>query len=437
MSDLRTVVLVGKLGHGKTRILNKACGTEFRSESSSRSCTKTLQFAQTLRYRIRMIDTPGFYSSEEVARHIEEQKCALEGCAISGTYVVVKYGRIDEMIEALNKIMDFVGDDDVRVILTFTDVAQQQQGYDIQETKSQLSQLLDVCPSNIAEFGKDTDAETIEDFIHSTLHSPKQFAVSQDQLAYMSSINVGVRRFNSLFEEANGKIEAALLACKSISKHGNSRATNIVEIATRKATCREVKNAREKVFGQAKDLTAEEQRILGSKCALLLQRQQDFMEAHERDTSTDRLPALTVQFLGQELSWLVQYRLSGVPISLEDLLCKLNEKRRPTMSTPKVGRRKKRRAARRIEQTTKRIALACSQKENSSAHPPSVRRESTENKNVKSNEGAGRKVVHDRVGRMCFTQRWTRNFKSTSTLFSCFVVVLVSAIATAVLISSQ
>ena len=430
MSDPRTVVLVGKLGHGKTRILNKACGTEFRSESSSRSCTKTLQFAQTLRYRIRIIDTPGFYSSEEVAKHIEEQKCALEGCAISGTYVVVKYGRIDEMIEALNKIMDFVGDDDVRVILTFTDVAQQQQGYDIQETKVQLSQLLDVCPSNIAEFGKDTDAETIEDFIHSTLHSPKQFEVSQDQLAYMSSINVGVRRFNSLFEEANGKIEAALQVCSSISRNGNSFATNTVGIATRNATTRMVERAREEILEQAKDLTSEEQRILGVKCVLLLQRQQDFMEAPERDIPTDRLPALTVQFLGQEQSWLVQYRLSGVPVSLEDLLCKLTviEKRRPTMSTAKVGTRKKRRAARRIEQTTKRIALACSQKESNHNHPRSIRRETTEYKSMQSsrcptmrstskehNVGSGREVVPDRMERKRPARKSTRNSRSTWT----------------------
>ena len=71
--------------------------------------------------RICVIDTPGFYSSEDVASHILAQQAAIESRELSGIFIVVKLGRADEIAQIANKIMDFVNDDDVRLIITFCD----------------------------------------------------------------------------------------------------------------------------------------------------------------------------------------------------------------------------------------------------------------------------------------------------------------------------
>jgi len=46
------------------------------------------------------------------------QKLALEGTPLSGVYIVVKYGHADEIAELVTKIMSFIGNDDIHIIVT-------------------------------------------------------------------------------------------------------------------------------------------------------------------------------------------------------------------------------------------------------------------------------------------------------------------------------
>jgi GTP-binding protein EngB required for normal cell division len=88
-SPIRTLVLVGKLGHGKTSVINRICGAHFLSQMGARSCTTSLQFGSTRKYGLRIVDTPGLYSSERIAEHVAIQKSALELTMLSGIYIVV------------------------------------------------------------------------------------------------------------------------------------------------------------------------------------------------------------------------------------------------------------------------------------------------------------------------------------------------------------
>lgn len=135
MLSLTIVALVGKVGHGKTMLLNKLTGKRFPSNMGARSCTRTLQFGYTPKNEILVVDTPGFYASEDIAAHIAAQKLALENRELSGIFVVVKYARADEMAETTTNLMGFFGSDDLRIIVTHDDVARVEQGYNPSETK--------------------------------------------------------------------------------------------------------------------------------------------------------------------------------------------------------------------------------------------------------------------------------------------------------------
>eukprot|EP00957_Ditylum_brightwellii_P131800 10051174-Ditylum_brightwellii.AAC.1 len=143
-SSSRNIALVGKLGHGKTHLLNKLCGKHFPSHMGAKSCTRTLQFGCTKQHKMCVIDTPGFCASDDVAAHIAAQKAALEGVPLSGIYVVVKYARADEIASMVNKVMDFVGDDDLRIIITHADTVCDQEGYCVNDMKKSISDLLDI-----------------------------------------------------------------------------------------------------------------------------------------------------------------------------------------------------------------------------------------------------------------------------------------------------
>jgi len=212
------VVLVGKLGHGKTFLLNKLTGTRHPSSMGARSCTQTLQTGYSQRYKeIMIVDTPGFGSSDDIAAHIAAQKLALEGTALSGVYIVAKYARADEIAEFVSTIMSFLGDDDVRVIVTWADTAREEIGYDPQGTRVVLSQLLGINIANIVVVEKQTEEAYISNFIKSTVHRPRYFNISDEQVARISSLCITTRKFNKAIEEVYAKIAAASKACADVT----------------------------------------------------------------------------------------------------------------------------------------------------------------------------------------------------------------------------
>ena len=339
-SSIRTLVLVGKLGHGKTSIINKICGTNYLSQMGARSCTTCLQFGTTRKYGMRIVDTPGFYSSERITSHIAKQKFALESTTLSGVYIVVKFGRADEMAETVNKAMDFVGDDDVRIIITHADiVGEEAAGYQIGETKQRLSELLDVKECNITAVGRYTDGTEIEDFFHSTLHSPKKFEVSKEQLAYVSTLCVGARQFNSVIEQVSAKLHASTMACQELSSSPKCREMDIAIRAIMKETVSMVEKAKASIFEKAQELAPEQQNIIRAKIQESLDLQKEiFVEATtsclvvhwpKRRAHTPWFrkhhhhqgpAAIHVDFYGDDTSgWKIQYRVNDHIVPLHEL----------------------------------------------------------------------------------------------------------------------
>lgn len=189
------IALLGKIGHGKTFLVNKLCGESFSSNMMSMSCTREINLGATLKYGIEILDTPGFFSSDDSASHLLAQKQALESRNLSGIYLIVKIGRPDEMVETLNRLMDFAGDDAIRVIVTHVDTIHAEEGFDPIDSKQRMSQMLDIEQKYISFVGKETNASDIEDFIQESLSEPRKFHITNVQMASVAPQSVGSTRF--------------------------------------------------------------------------------------------------------------------------------------------------------------------------------------------------------------------------------------------------
>jgi len=288
MTPNPVVVLVGKLGHGKTYLLNKLCEARFPSAMGANSCTTAIQYAE-MPNNITIVDTPGFYSSSDIAMHIAAQKVALEDTPLSGVYVVVKYGRASEIAEPINKIMNFIGSDDLRVIVTHCDTVDQQSGYNPSELKNTLSDLLGISTIFIKIVGKNTSPSKVQNFIRRTLHAPKKFSISSEQVASVASLCVGARKISKSIDEVFSKIQAASIACNDVVRTGKTYYTDQTITLTQHITCEEVKQTKERLFRKAaEEMSLEQQNLVYGKAGLVLSlRLKEFMKTTNKNLSWD------------------------------------------------------------------------------------------------------------------------------------------------------
>ena len=311
-ANTNSVLLTGTIGSGKTYILNKVCGTSFASNMCAESCTREIQEGKACRSGIRVLDTPGFYSTKDSAGHSEKQRTALEQNALSGVYIVVKFGRSDEMAETVNKIMDFVGDD-VRIIITHCDfLCQADSGVDMEPITLRLSSLVDVDLPFILPIGKHTAGHEIEDFFFSTLHAPLQHELTELQLASVHDQCVGARRFNKAMQEVHAKIQAASEACQEMSDSKCADERDAAIWQTRNATKCMVDKELSRIRQEARELTIEQKYLLDQNMARAVSlpledflRTTFFTEFHKQSTS----PKLEVHFVPDSKSsgWCVLF----------------------------------------------------------------------------------------------------------------------------------
>ena len=197
------VIFLGKVGHGKTRLLNTLTNSTYASSAAASSCTRSLQLGSIPGSDLIVIDTPGFYSSEEVTEHINAQIEAFER-PISGVYIVVRFGAPSEMAEVANRMMDFTGEEDVRVICTHVDTVESALGFSGDQVVKELSDLLDIPRRHIAFVGTSPDKFAISSFLLSTIHKPRRIQVADEQRFVVTSLSVGSRKFNQEIDELAG-----------------------------------------------------------------------------------------------------------------------------------------------------------------------------------------------------------------------------------------
>jgi len=313
-----------------------------------------------------IVDTPGFGASDDVAAHIAAQKLALEGTALSGVYIVAKYARAEEIAEFVSTIMSFLGDDDVRIIVTWADTARGEIGYDPQGTREVLSQLLGINIANIVVVEKQTEEAYISNFIKSTVHSPRPFNVSDEQVARISSLCISTRKFNKAIEEVYAKIAAASKACADATAQSRNFSTDTAIVTIQHATSEMVKDSKERIFRDAysTNLSDDDRNVIYGKAGFALSlRLKTFIESSNTRLSwnvndlsnsrnvykkcnycfavfnktqgcngettcgnvpsyiTIRRPMLDAQFHSSSMSgWIVQYFWGGVAMDIKQVL---------------------------------------------------------------------------------------------------------------------
>jgi GTPase SAR1 family protein len=289
MKTLDTVALVGKVGHGKTFLLNKLTGSRFLSSASASSCTRTLQYGYSTQKQVLVVDTPGFYASDNLAEHLAAQKVALEGLPLSCVYFVVKYGRADEVALEASRIIEFVGDDDICIIITHSDTVSDDPGYNPSTLTARVSDLVGLPSSNIFIVGKKTDAESIERFVHSTLHAPKEYKVSAEQAASITALCVCARSFDKKVRTVHAKIAAASLeCCDKVATYGRSYEMDVAITGIQKTTTDMVSMAKQEIFVDSAELPEDQQHVVYGKAGLALAvRLKAFVDASNKLLSWD------------------------------------------------------------------------------------------------------------------------------------------------------
>ena len=277
----RVVAFLGPLGHGKSRVLNKVCGTKHASGAGASSCTRAIESGSNERHNLFVIGTPGFGSSECVAEHLGAQKLALEDTALSGVYAVVKYeSRADNVGKNVELIMDFLGSDDVRVIVTHIDQANPEDGYDEAQFVTALTKYLGIPNNHITMVGKDTNGEEIVTFIASTLQAPRNYEVTPSQLATVSSLS-GIRKYNKPINKVLAKLQAASDACHSVVKNGKTYESDVCIVVTQAKTRKMVEEEKTTIFRDAyENLASDSQKnlVYGKAGVHLSLKLQDFIK---------------------------------------------------------------------------------------------------------------------------------------------------------------
>jgi len=100
------IILFGSVGHGKTTILNKICGTNGETAESGFSCTKDIQYGFSLDGDMLLIDFPGLRSTTDIIGHLKKQKNTLKVIPARMICFIIKYDkRYDHLIDSLSQML--------------------------------------------------------------------------------------------------------------------------------------------------------------------------------------------------------------------------------------------------------------------------------------------------------------------------------------------
>ncbi|CAB9501217.1 expressed unknown protein [Seminavis robusta] len=185
--------------------------------------------------------------------------------------------------DEVNDIIDMVGEEAIRIIVTHADVEADKAGFSVEDVKSSVSRLADVPRERIMVIGLDTSGAEIEEFVRSTLLSkPVEIKLDITEVVRLASGSKQSRRITKSIRDIYARIAAATVYCNEITQSGtNKNHENDIEIMDlQRATTEMVTKDRERVFKDAASLSIDEQTVCYAKAgAWLSLKLKNFVEA--------------------------------------------------------------------------------------------------------------------------------------------------------------
>lgn len=97
------IVLFGGVGAGKTTLINKLCGTNYKTTQGGYSCTRLVQASPTIINNNMILDFPGLNSMKEIIQHLTQQRDTLKVIPVRMICFVVKYNgsRYEDILKSI------------------------------------------------------------------------------------------------------------------------------------------------------------------------------------------------------------------------------------------------------------------------------------------------------------------------------------------------
>ena len=118
------IVLLGEVGSGKTTLMNKLTGSDFKTGKNCTSVTSEVQIASSRDYRNIIFDFPGFKVRKDIVPIFEVQYRTLKNITIKAIcFVVERRDRYESIVDDLISLKEIFEDyeDNIIIIITKTE----------------------------------------------------------------------------------------------------------------------------------------------------------------------------------------------------------------------------------------------------------------------------------------------------------------------------
>jgi len=146
-ADIPVVVLIGKLGSGKTTIFNLLTGSRALVGAGYKTVTYTAQSAMSKKANMFVIDTPGLEEVDDACGHISSQLAALQTVPVSCIVFIEECDRAAVLVKKLMHPIMMIGHKElVSIIVTHVDTFYDNKGLDARSIEAdKVSLIHEVC----------------------------------------------------------------------------------------------------------------------------------------------------------------------------------------------------------------------------------------------------------------------------------------------------
>ncbi|CAD8187289.1 unnamed protein product [Paramecium octaurelia] len=226
LQERPSVVLISRVGSGKTTLYNKICRETQKTYSGGFSCTRGLfQKSSSYGMGFYIMDTPGFGSEKEVIVHMAGIFAAITGKPLNNILILTKYERFENMRKDITENIKLLSRyrEMITVVITHWDIAEndptkkQQNGLDELKNAVFKEVITPLGLKNVIFSGSQTSGEsicqTIDQILIRTIKQKIELTKTEfeNQFAEFITLNKEIEiKTQELEDEFGAKCQAAI-----------------------------------------------------------------------------------------------------------------------------------------------------------------------------------------------------------------------------------